>query len=115
MIPAKEAKHLTYTLLEENYIQIQEIKKAGVSTAPTKIFFLFHIDLDQVVRMKIEHCYHALYNINQRREHEIIINKRVIDKYLRLQIVTSTYKEHGAPPEQIKEVGTYNCSSSYEN
>lgn len=105
MIPAKEAKHLTYTLLEENYLQIQELKKPGVSAAPTKVFFLFHIDLNQVTRMTIEHCYHALYNVIQRGEHEVTSNKRMIDKQLRMQTLTSNLKEHGATEEQLAEVG----------
>ncbi|KAJ8676608.1 hypothetical protein QAD02_012395 [Eretmocerus hayati] len=104
MIPAKEAKHLTYNLLEENYLQIQELKKAGVATAPTKIFFLFHIDLNQVVRMTVEHCYHALYNVIQRREYEVTSNKRMIDKQLRMQTLTSNLKEHGATEEQLAEI-----------
>lgn len=104
MIPAKEAKHLTYTLLQENYLQMQELKKAGVSAAPTKTFFLFHIDLDQVVRMEIEHCYHALYNIMQRRDHEVTSNRRMIDKQLRMQTLTSNLKEHGATEEQLAEI-----------
>lgn len=109
MIPAKEAKHLTYTLLQENYLQIQELKKTGISTAPTKTFFLFHIDLNQVIQMEIEHCYHALYNTIQRREHECTSNKRMIDKQLRMQTLTSNLKEHGATDEQLAEV----CYSSY--
>ncbi|PBC33528.1 DNA-directed RNA polymerase III subunit RPC3 [Apis cerana cerana] len=104
MIPAKEAKHLTYSLLQENYLQMQEIKKSGVSAAPIKTFFLFHIDLNLVVRMEIEHCYHALYNIMQRREYEVNSNKRMIDKQLRMQTLTSNLKEHGAPEEQLAEI-----------
>lgn len=114
MIPAKEAKHLTYTLLEENYLQIQELKKPGVSAAPTKVFFLFHIDLNQVARMTIEHCYHALYNIIQRREHEVTSNKRMIDKQLRMQTLTSNLKEHGATEEQLAEVCSNLFSTSIE-
>ncbi|OXU26186.1 hypothetical protein TSAR_007003 [Trichomalopsis sarcophagae] len=104
MIPAKEAKILTFKLLEENFLQIHELKKAGVSTAPTKIFFLFHIDLNQVVRMTIEHCYHALYNVIQRREHEMTSNKRIIDKELRIKTLTANLKEHGATEEQLAEI-----------
>ncbi|XP_003703384.3 RNA polymerase III subunit C [Megachile rotundata] len=104
MIPAKEAKHLTYTLLQENYLQMQELKKPGVSTAPIKTFFLFHIDLNMVVRMEVEHCYHALYNTMQRREYEISSNKRMIDKQLRMQTLTSNLKEHGATEEQLAEI-----------
>ncbi|XP_076665582.1 RNA polymerase III subunit C [Andrena cerasifolii] len=104
MIPAKEAKHLTYTLLQENYLQMQEIKKGGVAAAPVKTFFLFHIDLNLVVRMEVEHCYHALYNTLQRREYEISSNKRMIDKQIRMQTLTSNLKEHGAPEEQLAEI-----------
>ncbi|XP_033327715.2 RNA polymerase III subunit C isoform X1 [Megalopta genalis] len=104
MIPAKEAKHLTYTLLQENYLQMQEIKKTGVSAAPMKTFFLFHIDLNLVVGMVVEHCYHALYNTMQRREYEIASNKRMIDKQLRMQTLTSNLKEHGATEEQLAEI-----------
>nr|XP_034195818.1 DNA-directed RNA polymerase III subunit RPC3 isoform X2 [Osmia lignaria] len=104
MIPAKEAKHLTYTLLQENYLQMQELKKPGVSAAPIKTFFLFHIDLNMVVRMEIEHCYHALYNTIQRREYEVSRNKRMIDKQLRMQTLTSNLKEHGATEEQLAEI-----------
>ncbi|XP_076300015.1 RNA polymerase III subunit C isoform X2 [Lasioglossum baleicum] len=104
MIPAKEAKYLTYTLLQENYLQMQEIKKAGVSAAPLKTFFLFHIDLNVVVRMEVEHCYHALYNTMHRREYEVTSNKRMIDKQLRMQTLTSNLKEHGASEEQLAEI-----------
>lgn len=104
MIPAKEAKYLTYTLLQENYLQMQEIKKGGVAAAPVKTFFLFHIDLNLVTRMEVEHCYHALYNTMQRREYEITSNKRMIDKQLRMQTLTSNLKEHGASEEQLAEI-----------
>ncbi|XP_043269175.1 DNA-directed RNA polymerase III subunit RPC3 isoform X2 [Venturia canescens] len=104
MIPAKEAKHLTYTLLQENYLQMQEVKKTGVAAAPSKAFFLFHIDLNQVVRMEVEHCYHALYNIMYRREHESAVNRRMIDKQMRMQTLTSNLKEHGATEEQLAEI-----------
>ncbi|XP_058789245.1 DNA-directed RNA polymerase III subunit RPC3 [Phymastichus coffea] len=106
MIPAKETKHLTYTLLEEQYLQIQELKKSGVSAggAPAKIFFLFHIDLNQVVRMTIEHCHHALYNIIQKRIHETSSNKRLIDKNLRMQTMISNFREQGVGEQQLKEI-----------
>jgi DNA-directed RNA polymerase III subunit RPC3 len=41
MVPAKEAKLYTYKLLEENFLQIQTIKKAG---GPAKAFYLFHVN-----------------------------------------------------------------------
>ncbi|XP_034934024.1 DNA-directed RNA polymerase III subunit RPC3 [Chelonus insularis] len=104
MFPVKEAKDLTYALLEKNYLKMQEIKKMNASAAPSKIFYLFHIDINQVVRMEIEHCYHALYNTIQRRNHEISSNKRMMDKNIRLQTLISNLKEHGAPEDQIEQM-----------
>lgn len=45
MIPAKEAKLFTYRLLEENFLQIQTIKKAGGGgLGPAKAFYLFRVN-----------------------------------------------------------------------
>lgn len=105
MIPAKETKHLTYKLLEEHYLQIQELKKPGAAAGgQPKLFFLLHIDLSQVVKMTIEHCYHALYNIIQKRNHETSSNKRLIDRQLRIETMISNFKEQGADEQQITEV-----------
>lgn len=49
MVPSKEAKLYTYKLLEENFLQIQTIKKAGGGGAgPAKVFFLFRVNQHQV-------------------------------------------------------------------
>lgn len=45
MIPAKEAKLFTYKLLEENFLQIQTIKKpGGGGMGPAKAFYLFYVN-----------------------------------------------------------------------
>ncbi|EFN64824.1 DNA-directed RNA polymerase III subunit RPC3 [Camponotus floridanus] len=104
MIPAKEAKCLTYILAQENFIQMQEIKKAGTLAAPTKGPFHFYIDLTKIVQMEIEHCCQALYNIIKRRDHELSNNKRMIEKQLRVQILSSNMKEHGATEQQLADI-----------
>lgn len=104
MIPAKEARRLTYILTQENYIQMQEIKKIGTLTAPTKGLFHFYIDLTKTVQMEIEHCCQALYNIIKRRENELTNNKRMIEKQLRVQTLSTDMKEHGATEQQLADV-----------
>lgn len=104
MIPAKEAKSLTYILAQENYIQTQEMKKSGTSAGPTKAPFRFSIDLTKIVEMEIEHCYQAMYNIIKRRDHESTSNKRMIEKQLRVQILSANLKEHGATDQQLADV-----------
>jgi len=49
MIPAKEAKHLTYKLVEDNLLCMKEIRKSyAVSAQVNKVAYVFHIDINQV-------------------------------------------------------------------
>ncbi|KAJ9586990.1 hypothetical protein L9F63_019408 [Diploptera punctata] len=104
MIPAKEAKLLTYKLLEENFIQIRELRKSLSSNVPNKTFFLFYIDLNQVVRMVLEMYYKTLYNAMTRREHERNENRRMIEKQQRIESITLNMRVQGATPEQLAEI-----------
>lgn len=51
MIPDKEAKHLTYKLLQESFLHMYELKKS-ISVGPVKNFYLFHINFNQVHNSK---------------------------------------------------------------
>lgn len=49
MIVPKDVKMLSYNLLEQNFMQMQDLKKGGSSGgAPVKSFNLFYVDLPQV-------------------------------------------------------------------
>jgi DNA-directed RNA polymerase III subunit RPC3 len=48
MMPLKETKHLTYQLLENNFIQLQELKKSVSANAMSKAFYLFYVDMNRV-------------------------------------------------------------------
>ena len=80
MIPAKEIKLLTYQLLENNFIQLQELRKNMSNNAPTKSFYLFYVDLNQVARMVAEMCRKALANSFTRKNFEATQNKRLLEK-----------------------------------
>ena len=80
MIPAKEIKLLTYQLLENNFIQLQELRKNMSNNAPTKSFYLFYVDLNQVARTVAEMCRKALGNSFARKNFEAMQNKRLLDK-----------------------------------
>lgn len=104
LIPAKEAKLMTYRLMEERFIKIQELRKSMSSGGPNKTFFLFHIDVDQVVRKCLELCYKALTNSMVRRRNEREENKRLIEKQQRIESLTASLREQGAPAVQIDEL-----------
>lgn len=104
MIPSKEAKRLSYGLLEENFLKLQELKKAVPNTGPAKSFTLFYIMLSQVVRTVIETCYKTICNIITRRHHNRAINKRIIDKKQRVDTITLGMRLQGATNEQLGDV-----------
>lgn len=50
MIPAKEAKLLSYNLFQEQFLQIKTIRKAGGGgSGPAKAFYLFYLKHKQVI------------------------------------------------------------------
>lgn len=103
MIPAKDAKKLTYQLLEENFLDVQELRKAS-QAGPNKSFTLFHIRLELVVRMVLELCYKSLYNTMTRRNHEKFVNKRLIDKKHRIDAISLTMRAQGVSEDQMADI-----------
>lgn len=104
MIPAKEAKRLSYQLLEENFFELQELKKTISNNGPTKSFILFYIQLDRVVRMALETCYKTLSNVMTRRNYDRFKNKRIIDKKERVDTIALGMRVQGADEEQLADV-----------
>lgn len=104
MIPSKECKLLIYQLSQENFLQLRELRKTLSNTGPNKTFYLYHIDLEQVVRMVLEMCYKALYNALVRRQAKKTDNKRLIEKQQRIESIALNLKEQGASEEQLSEV-----------
>ncbi|XP_053947010.1 DNA-directed RNA polymerase III subunit RPC3 [Anastrepha ludens] len=105
MIPAREAKLLSYYLFHDQFIQLKTIRKAGGGgTGPAKSFFLFHFKPKQSVRMILNICYKALYNTIERSNFEKSEHKRLIDKSQKLDSIVATMKERGESAEYIDEI-----------
>lgn len=103
MINPKESKMLVFRLLHEKFIRLEELREPKASLTSPSIY-LCTTDINSIVRMEISYCYQAIYNMNQRRNHETISNKRVIDKYLRLQAIKNNMMASGAEEEKVNEV-----------
>ncbi|XP_046394930.1 DNA-directed RNA polymerase III subunit RPC3 [Ischnura elegans] len=104
MIPSKECKLLLYQLSQENFLQLRELRKTLSNTGPNKTFYLYHVDLEQVVRMTLEMCYKALYNALERRRAKKSDNKRLIEKQQRIESIALSLKERGASEDQLAEI-----------
>lgn len=106
MVPSKEAKQLTYKLLEEHFLSIQTIRKTGGGGAgPAKAFYLFHVNQTQIVSMLLEICYKALFNSITRSTYDKSVNRPLIDKSQRLDSIVEAMKDRGESEEYISEVG----------
>lgn len=107
MLPDKECKLLTYTLVQEGWLQQQELRKGMQKTGPMKTFYLFCIDLSQVVRKNIETCYRSLNNCMSRREHITATNLSLLEREQRIQFLTHHLMQRNAPPSEISEVSVH--------
>ncbi|KAJ8969387.1 hypothetical protein NQ314_001786 [Rhamnusium bicolor] len=65
---------------------------------------LFHIQIEQVIRMILELCYKALFNVMSRRNHEKIANKRIIDKKQRVDTIAMGMRAQGASEDQLADI-----------
>eukprot|EP00096_Caligus_rogercresseyi_P002720 TRINITY_DN14979_c0_g1_i1.p2 TRINITY_DN14979_c0_g1~~TRINITY_DN14979_c0_g1_i1.p2 ORF type:complete len:207 (-),score=37.14 TRINITY_DN14979_c0_g1_i1:14-634(-) len=92
MIPAKETKLLTYKLMENNFIQLQELRKSSAGNAFAKTFYLFYIESVSVARMVEELCYKSIGNILHRKDHEFSSNQRLLDKQERMDSIIDNLK-----------------------
>uniref|UniRef100_A0A1B0BG50 DNA-directed RNA polymerase III subunit RPC3 n=1 Tax=Glossina palpalis gambiensis TaxID=67801 RepID=A0A1B0BG50_9MUSC len=104
MIPAKEAKLLSYNLFQEQFLQIKSIRKPGGGGAAAKAFFLFHLKHLQIVTMLLDICYKALYNDITRSNYEKVEHKRLIDKSQKLDSIVATMEERGESEDYIAEI-----------
>ncbi|XP_040566282.1 DNA-directed RNA polymerase III subunit RPC3 [Lepeophtheirus salmonis] len=111
MIPAKETKLLTYKLLENNFIQLQELRKSVASNAVAKGFYLFYIDTDSVARMVRELCFKAIGNCIFRKDHEFSIHQRLLDKQERMDTIIENLKNS---KELNEEELKYQITEVYE-
>eukprot|EP00092_Neocalanus_flemingeri_P103464 GFUD01132418.1.p1 GENE.GFUD01132418.1~~GFUD01132418.1.p1 ORF type:complete len:521 (+),score=211.52 GFUD01132418.1:39-1601(+) len=104
MIPAKETKMLTYQLLENHFIHLQELRKSVAPTAPSKAFYLYYVDLPQAVRTCVSVCYKAVYNCRSRAKFEAVEHSRLLDKHERIETIAASLKASGGTEEQLEEV-----------
>merc|ERR1719322_932969 len=65
------------------------------NNAPTKSFYLFYVDLNQVARTVAEMCRKALANSFTRKNYEAMQNRRLLDKQEKIESITVNLKASG--------------------
>lgn len=131
MIPAKEAKHLTYKLANDRCVTIKEVRKTySVGGVPGKVAYLFHVDLNQVLKWiklreinssylfqklmyfiliqavlaLMESCYKSMVNLKIRQKREWIKNSQLLRKEDRINRILAKMKSQQCTEEQMQEV-----------
>ncbi|ODN06192.1 DNA-directed RNA polymerase III subunit RPC3 [Orchesella cincta] len=105
MIPAKEAKHLTYKLVNDRFVVVKEVRKSySVGGIPGKIAFLFHVDLNQVVLALMESCYKSMVNCKTRQRKEWLKNSQLLRKEDRINRILAKMQSQQCTEEQMSEI-----------
>nr|CAG4641644.1 EOG090X04YD [Eurycercus lamellatus] len=104
MILPKEVKMFSYKLVEHNFLQFQELKKGTSSSAPVKSFVLFYVDLPQVARTALDLTFKGIFNALILKEHVEVENKRLIEKFDRMEILLRTLRAEDASEDDLAYV-----------
>jgi DNA-directed RNA polymerase III subunit RPC3 len=79
MIPAKEAKQLTYNLYVDNMLKVLQCPKTS-DYAPSRTYFLFSIDKTEVCCDVLQRSYKSVFNAITRRLKEVQQHKVLLER-----------------------------------
>lgn len=79
MLPARDVREYSYMLIKEGLIRNRQVPKTP-DNAPGKSVFIMSVDLDQVVFNAIDICCVSISNLLMRYEHEMELNKPLLDR-----------------------------------
>ncbi|XP_045129166.1 DNA-directed RNA polymerase III subunit RPC3-like [Portunus trituberculatus] len=104
MISKKDANLITFRLTQDHLILIHEVRKTLAPSPANKITYLFHIDMEAVVRMCLDWTYRTIYNLMVQREMTQSDNSRLLDKRMRVDSIVENLRQSGGTEEQVREV-----------
>ncbi|TPX65594.1 hypothetical protein SpCBS45565_g05058 [Spizellomyces sp. 'palustris'] len=87
LIPAKEARHYLYAMLNSGLAFIQDVPKT-LDHSAARTFFLWYVSVPRSATIMIESAYRTLGNLKQRRTKEVAARARLIDKMQRLDVIS---------------------------
>ena len=92
MIPAKEARQVTYNLYMNGLLKVLQCPKT-TDYAPSRTYFLFTVDVQEVSRLMVEHCYQSVSKAITRRLNEMQQNKTLLEKKSFIDALISTLEQ----------------------
>lgn len=86
MLPPKDTREKLALLNTKGFVEIQEIPKSA-DRAPSRCFHLWYVPLEKCYEELLVDCYRTVINLQQRKEYELSIRKRLIDKVNRKDVL----------------------------
>ncbi|KAL0140990.1 RNA polymerase III subunit RPC82-domain-containing protein [Mucor lusitanicus] len=86
MLPPKDTREKLALLKTKGFVEIQEIPRSA-DRAPGRCFHLWYVPLEKCYEELLVDAYRAICNLQQRKEFELSIRKRLIDKTLRKDVL----------------------------
>ena len=127
MISPKDAKTLSYKLMQEGFLQLKEEKKATSNVGPVKSFNFFHVDLPQVMKIfgifmcrvieifyilqvareVLKVSYKCVSNALERQAHDLTANKCLLERHALMEKTLKQLRGEDAPDDLIAEVSIF--------
>ncbi|KAK0404389.1 hypothetical protein QR680_017435 [Steinernema hermaphroditum] len=92
MMSAKETRELTYALVDASFVSIRHISKTN-DFAPARTFYLYHVNMPNVVSHMLNATAKSIYNIVVRRLHEDKRYAGLLEQKLKLDEVLKKIAE----------------------
>jgi DNA-directed RNA polymerase III subunit RPC3 len=103
MMPSKESKELIYNMLNDGLLTLTELSKTA-DHASANTIYLFHVDVNKIAVRLLANSYKAMYNLMLKRERLNTDNKRLFEKYKKVNAIIETLVTEGADMNEINEI-----------
>lgn len=100
MLPPKDTREKLALLKTKGFVEIQEIPRSADRT-PGRCFHLWYVPLEKCYEELLVDSYRVICNLQQRKEYELSIRKRLIDKINRKDVLENPDLLGGGEKKEI--------------
>ncbi|KAH7723551.1 Protein C48E7.2 [Aphelenchoides avenae] len=102
MLSSKEAKEVSYELLDNNFITTRQIAKTN-DFAPARTFYLYGINVPQLLGTMVDFTSQALRNVIRRRMHEAKRYEALTERQIKMETIIANIEADANLDEESKK------------
>ncbi|CAG2113468.1 unnamed protein product [Medioppia subpectinata] len=115
MIPSKECKQLTYNLYTNGLLKVLQCPKTS-DYAPSRTYFLFSVDMNDVSQQTLQRCYQSVSNAINRRLFEVQQNKSLLERKNFIDAIISSLERQQSVQDVEQQIQDLkNSFSTHDN